>query len=186
MSSSRERIIETAERMVREQGAAAVTMAAVARESDVSRQMVYLHFANRSGLFTAITHHLDGEAKLRERFAEALEREPSVALEEVMRIWLGYLPRILPVDRELYATALTGGEGAEAWAERMDELRRLFRFAARRVELREPWTPETAADWIFTRTHLAVWDALVTGRDWSPGEMVDRTVLATLDELVGA
>ena len=184
MSSSRERVIEAAAAMVREHGAAAVTMAAVAREAGVSRQMVYLHFANRAGLFSAITHHMDARARLRERFAAALELEPVAALEGVMREWLAYVPQVLPIARELHAADMTGADGGEAWAERMDELRRLFRFAARRVALRDPWTPETAADWIWSRTHLTVYDQMVSVRGWAPATFAERTVRSVLAELV--
>ena len=183
-SNSRERIVEAAERMVRDQGAAAVTMAAVARESGVSRQMVYLHFTNRAGLFSAITHHVDARAGIREEFAAALELPPAESLEEVMRVWLRYVPVILPIARELYVTTVTGGEGGEAWAERMEEVRRLFRLAARRVDLREPWTPDTAADWIAARTHPMAWDQLVAGRGWAPEDLIERTVRTTLAELL--
>ena len=184
MSSSRDRILETAARMVAEQGIAAVTMAAVARESGVSRQMVYLHFSNRAGLFSAVTHHMDERAGLRERFQRALDLEPVEALETIMRVWIDYVPLILPIARELHAAALTAAEGGEAWHERMDELRRAFRFAARRVKLRDPWTPETAGDWIWSRTHVTVYDQLVSVRGWSREDFAERTVRSVLRELL--
>ena len=182
--NSRERIVEAAERMVREHGAAAATMAAVARESGVSRQMVYLHFTNRAGLFSAITHHVDERAGIRRRFAAALELEPEAALAEAMRVWMRYVPEILPIARELHAAATTGADGGEAWPERMDEVRLLFRLAARRVDLREPWTPETAADWIASRTSPTVWDQLVRERGWAPEDFIETTVRTTLAELL--
>lgn len=168
-----------------ERGAAAVTMAELARESGVSRQMVYLHFASRAGLFSAVTHYQDERAGLRERLAAALELEPVAALEAAMREWIAYVPLVLPIARELHAAAMTGAEGGEAWHERMDELRRLFRFAARRVELREPWTPGTAGDWIWSRTHLTVYDQLVEVRGWSRERFADTTVRTVLAELLG-
>lgn len=186
MSSSRERIIETAEGMVREQGAAAVTMAAVARASGVSRQMVYLHFSNRAGLFSAITHWHDERYGIRERFAQALVLEPVPALEQVMREWIAYVPVILPIMLELHAAAQTGVEGGETWHERMDEVRRLYRFAARRVQLREPWTPDTAADWIWTRTQATTVHELVNLRGWPLQQFADRTVETTLATVVAA
>lgn len=184
MSSSRDRIIETASRMVRDQGAAATTMAAVARESGVSRQMVYLHFSSRAGLFSAITHWHDQRYGIRERFARALELEPTAALEGLMREWIAYLPEILPIQRQLHAAFLTGAEGGDVWHERVDEVRRLYRLAARRADLREPWTPETAADWLWTRTQGSVFDEMVTLRGWSPEEFADRTVETTLETLL--
>ena len=184
MSSSRERILETAAALVAERGAAEVTMAEVARESGVSRQLVYLQFENRAGLFTAVTHFLDAQAGMRERFTELSALEPVAALEGVMRAWIDYLPSILPVARELQAAALAGTDGGEAWDVRMDELRRLFRAAARRVELRAPWTPDTAADWMLARTHLTAYDLLVVRRGWSHEDFADHTIGLTLGELL--
>lgn len=170
--------------MVREQGAAAVTMAAVARESGVSRQMVYLHFENRAGLFSAITHWHDERYGIRERFSRALEREPAAALEAVVREWIAYLPEILPIMRELHAAYLTGAEGGGIWLERMDEVRRLYRVATRRADLREPWTPDSAADWLWTRTQGSVYHELVELRGWTPQEFADRTVETSLATLL--
>ena len=101
-----------------------------------------------------------------------------------MRAWLEYIPEILPVARQLHTAAVTGADGGEAWDRRMDELRRAFRYAARRVELREPWTAETAADWIWSRTHLTVYDQLVVTRGWPPREFADRTVGSVIAEIV--
>ena len=182
MSSSRDRIIETAAALVRERGAA-VTMAEVARESGVSRQMVYLHFESRAGLFTAITRWYDAKTGLIERMTRTVELEPLDALEALMRAWMDYVPQVLPVARQLHAAAITGADGGEAWGLRMDELRRAFRYAARRVELREPWTAETAADWIWSRTHLTVYDQLVVERGWSASEFAEQTVRSVIEEI---
>src|SRR5688572_15491428 len=107
-------------------------MAEVARESGVSRQMVYLHFESRAGLFTAITRWHDARTGLIERMTRAAELPPLDALEAMMRAWLEYIPEVLPVARQLHTAAVTGADGGEAWDQRMDELRRAFRYAARR------------------------------------------------------
>lgn len=183
-SSTRDRILEAAARLVAERGATSLTMADVARESGVSRQFVYLQFENRAGLFSAVTHFLDGRAGIRERFAELLEAEPVAGLEGLMRAWIDYLPDILPVARELNAAAMVRSDGGEAWNVRMEELRRLFRAAAQRVELRRPWTPDTAGDWILVRTHVTAYDELVVRRGWSHADFADGTVRSTLGELL--
>ena len=184
-STSRERILEVASELVRERGASAVTMAEVARAAGVSRQMVYLHFQNRAGLFTAITRWHDERAGIEDRFRAAFELEPVAALEAAVRAWLAYVPEILPIARELHAAAMTGQEGGEAWHLRMDELRRMFRAVARRLDLREPWTADSAGDWIWSRAHVTVWDQLVNERGWTPEAVAGRTVSTLLAELVG-
>lgn len=183
-SNSRDRILEAAARLVKERGAAAVTMAEVAQAAGVSRQMVYLHFENRAGLFIAMTRWYDERSGLIERMAAAVELEPVPALEAQMRAWLDYVPTILPVARPLHALAMAGAEGGEAWHLRMEELRRAFRFSARRLPLRDDWTPDRAADWIWSRVHVAAWDELVTVRGWRPEEFIERTIAGVLADLV--
>ena len=121
-----------------------------------------------------------------ERITPTAELPPLDALESLMRAWLEYIPEILPVARQLHAAAMTGADGGEAWHRRMDELRRAFRYAARRVELRQPWTPETAADWIWSRTHLTVYDQLVVTRGWPSQDFADRTVPSVIGEITDA
>src|SRR5690348_15616134 len=55
-----ERILEAAERLLRERGAVhSVRVADVAEAANISRQSVYLHFDNRAGLLEAVTRRMD-------------------------------------------------------------------------------------------------------------------------------
>lgn len=105
-----------------------------------------------------------------------------------MRAWLGYVPEIVPVARALEAAEISGEEGGVAWRDRMEALRGAFRVAVERVAqdgwLAEGWTVETAADWVWARSHLETWQHLVAERGWSPEDYEERSVRSILAEVL--
>ncbi len=186
MSSSRERVLDSAWELVRRDGAEALTMVDVARDAGVSRQMVYVHFSNRAGLFTAMARHHDERSGFLRALDETARLEPRPALEAFLRAWLAYVPEILPVARALYAAALTGAEGGAAWHDRMDALRDGLRGRLRKVDLAEGWELDAATDWLYASVHTSVWDHLVVERGWDPRHFTELTIRAVLDELVAS
>ena len=186
MSNSRERILDTAFQLVREQGAGAVTMAGIADAAGLSRQMVYVHFHSRAGLLTAMARDHDRRSGFAARVAAARELPPAEAFERLLREWLAYLPEILPVARALEAAALTGEAGGDAWRNRTDDLHDQIRAAIERVELAPGGTVRTAADWAWARVQPGGFDHLVVERGWSADEYADRVARSVLAELVAA
>jgi AcrR family transcriptional regulator len=158
-------------------------MGEIARADGVSRQLMYLHFANSAGLLVAMTRRQDTRSGFRERAWGTRELEPVAALDALLRAWFDYLPEILPVTYALEAAALTGDDGADAWHDRMGELRETFRFATGRLELAAGWTADTAADWVWARVQPSNWRHLVDERDWTPDDYVDRAVASIRAEI---
>ncbi len=58
-NETRRRILETTVRMLEKHGGRGVRMADIARQTGISRQAVYLHFASRAELLDAATTYLD-------------------------------------------------------------------------------------------------------------------------------
>jgi AcrR family transcriptional regulator len=183
-AETRARILETAWGRVRDQGAEAVSVKAIATEAGVSRQLVYFHFGNRAGLLRAMARHGDRASGFTRRVVAARELPPAEALEALLREWCAYLPELLPVARALEAALITGDEGGDAWTDRMEDLREAFRLALERVALKPGWTVDDAADWVFARVHPAVYEHLVGRRGWIPARYTDLTVRSLLDELL--
>jgi AcrR family transcriptional regulator len=181
---TRTRILETAWRLARERGLGAVTVAEIAAAAGVSRQLVYVHFSNRAGLLVAMTRHQDARSGFRDRAWATRDLEPAAALEALIRAWHDYLPEIVPVAAELEAAVITGEDGAEAWNDRMGELREAFRIAVERLELAPGWTVETAADWAWARCQPSSWRHLVQERGWDPAEYARRTTASVLGEIL--
>ena len=100
---------------------------------------------------------------------------PVAGLEALVRAWLEYVPAILPVAEALEAALITGEDGADAWRDRMGELREAFRFAIDRVErdgaLAPGWTVDAAADWVWARCQPSTRRHLVGERGWEPGRI---------------
>ena len=185
-NDTRERILDEAWALARRRGLAAVTMGEIAKAAGVSRQLMYFHFANRAGLLVAMTRRQDTRSGFRERAWATRELEPVAALAALVRAWFEYQPEILPVTYALEAAALTGDDGADAWHDRMGELREAFRYATERLELAPGWTADTAADWVWARVQPSNWRHLVDERGWPAGDYVDRAVASIRAELRGS
>ena len=188
-TDTRSRILEAAWVLVSERGTTnGVTVAGIAAVAGVSRQLVYFHFENRAGLLAAMARYHDKESGFAGRVAATRELPPAEALEGLLRAWLRYVPEILPVARALEAAEITGDEGGAAWRDRMGSLREVFRAAVERVErdgrLAEGWTVETAADWVWARSHLETWQHLVGERGCSPADYAELSVRSILAEVL--
>ena len=190
-TETRSRILEAAWGLVSERGTTVgVTVAEIAAVAGVSRQLLYFHFENRAGLLAAMARHHDVASGFAERVAAARELSPVEGLEELLRAWLGYVPEILPVARALEAAEITGEEGGAAWRDRMGSLWGVFHSAVERVEkdgrLANGWTVQTAADWVWARSHLEGWQHLVVERGWSPEDYEERAVRSVLAEVLAS
>ena len=186
--NARAHILETAWGLIGERGVQAVTVADIAAASGVSRQLVYHHFESRAGLLVAMTRHHDAASGFRKRLVATRDLAPVEGFEAGLRLWLGYVPEVLHVARALEAALIAGDEGGAAWRDRMDDIHEAFRLAVARVEeagrLAPGWTVDTAADWVYARSHVSTWQHLVADRGWPPGDYVERTIASIMAEVV--
>ena len=153
-AGTRERILDAAWARVRDGGAGAASVKAIAADAGVSRQLVYFHYRNRAGLLLAMARHRDRTSGFAGRVRDG---GGSCRRSRRSRRCCGpgasYLPELTPVARALEAALIAGDEGGEAWTDRMGDLHAILRAAADRVagagRLAPGWT---AAD----RGRLAV------------------------------
>jgi AcrR family transcriptional regulator len=189
-AETRERILHAAWQLVRDQGAAAVSVKDVAAAAGVSRQLVYFHYRNRAGLLLAMARHQDQSSGFRHRVAATRELPPVAGFEAFLREWCAYLAEILPVARALEAAYITGDEGGEAWQDRMGELHEACRLAVERVagdnQLAPGWTVASAADWAWSRVLPGTWAHMVGMRGWDPDGFTERIIGSLLAELIAA
>jgi AcrR family transcriptional regulator len=189
-AGTRERILETAWRWVREGGTSAVSVKDIAAAAGVSRQLVYFHYGNRAGLLVAMARHHDEASGFRRRVAEARALAPAEALEALIRAWCAYVPDLLPVARALEAAWIAGDEGGTAWRDRMEDLSEALRRAVERVErdggLAAGWTVHTAADWLTATLQPATYVELVEARGWTEDDYTERTGTAARGVLLTA
>lgn len=187
-TETRSRILERAWALARERGINNVTIAEIARAAGVSRQLVYIHFTNRTGLLVAMARYHDVESGFRRKMTRSLRLPVGHTLPSLLEHWFDYIPEILPVARALEAAWITGEDGAEAWDDRMVDLRNAFAFAINRLHeagrLAEGWTVGMAIDWVWAQSNIEIWHYLVIERGWAPEQAKARMVQAILDEVL--
>jgi AcrR family transcriptional regulator len=183
-TATRERLPDAAWAEATERGVDLLTLARVAARAGVSRQAVYLHFGNRSTLLVEMARRIDYSSGFRQRLRAARKHPPRTAFRRVLEEWYAYLPLILPVHRALEAAALVGGEGAAAYADRMQDWRDGLRISAAALaesgELASRWTVDAATDWVWAAVHPTTYHHLVNDCDWDSTE-VAATTIATLE-----
>jgi AcrR family transcriptional regulator len=183
-------VLQVARTMIAKRGNAAISLVDVAAEAGLSRQALYLLFGSRSGLLLAVVDDLDDSSQVPSRLAALRLGLPAAeSFEPYLRTWFEYIPVVLPVARALLAAAATGDADAHrAWESRMQKLRGGYLQLAKGLKasglLRDGWTAEAAADWIFVQTHVDVWQHLVVESGWKPQTAVARIVGGLRDTLL--
>jgi AcrR family transcriptional regulator len=188
-STTRDRLLDAAWEESTTHGVAELTLAAVARRAGVSRQAVYLHFGNRATLLVDMAARIDHTSGFRRQLAATRRLPAREGLRRLLRAWFDYIPTILPVHLALEAAWLTGGDGAAAYRDRMEDWRAGIEIAVQRLEhegaLADGWSPKTATDWVWAQVHPTHYHHLTGERGWSPAaarrrltELVERDVVA--------
>jgi AcrR family transcriptional regulator len=176
---SRAALLDATRALISEGGFDALTMAAVADRADISRRAVYLHFATRAELVTALFSRL-GET---EDIGASLQRvwdspDAVAALAEWGRHLARTHPKILPVMLAAERARHVDPEAADLWQAGQHRwltgARRLADGLAREERLAQPWTPATAADMIWALMSPDLLNRLLHERRWSPRRIGDH------------
>lgn len=174
--------------LLTKRGDAGVTMAQIAKAAHVSRQAVYLHFADRAELMLALARHADekrGLAKEIQRIADA----PTgiAALAEMAAAQARSNPAIWAVALAVDAVRRTDNAAERSWQDRLKRRLEGCRQIIARMEaegnLREDLDPATAADLLWTITSLHTWEDLVLERKWTAAQYqrhITRLLLTAL------
>lgn len=170
--ATRKRILEAARGLLEDHGLP-ITMAQVAEVAGVSRQAVYNHVGDRSGLMVALVGHLDEVLGLAE-LAASVRGAPTgrEALAAMVALHATYHEHIIGFTRQAEALRHSDPAVAAAWEDRMAGRREAHRGIVRRLaeegELADGWDVESAAMVFYTVTLPRTWDELVLERGWSP------------------
>lgn len=184
------RILDAALALITRKGDANVTMAQIAKAARVSRQAVYLHFADRAALMVAVARHLDERLGLPADIQQMLDAPTGVAmLEAGVSIQARRNPSVWPVARALDAVRHTDAAAERAWQDRLASRLEGSRAIVARLQaernLRRGLDPAVAADLLWTLTSLRVWEDLVLARGWSARQyqqQITRLLLETVTQ----
>lgn len=169
---TRQRILDAALRLIVKQGGAEVTLADVARVARVSRQAVYLHFADRAGLFLALVRYAD-ERRGVPAAVRRIQEAPSgaAALREMAAMQARLNPEIWPLAGLFESVRRQDAAAEQSWQDRLTARLRGCRAIVARLEregiLRADLSAAVAADLLWTLTSLRSWEDLVLVRGWT-------------------
>ena len=115
------RILDSALALIAKRGEAKVTMAHIARAARLSRQAVYLHFADRAALMLAAARHLDERLGLSDEVRRIAEAPTGAAMVAAMvSLQARRNPALWPLARAVDAVRRTDVAAERAWQDRLD------------------------------------------------------------------
>lgn len=169
--TTRSRILDATSELLTEQGTQ-MKLSDVAYRAAVSRQAVYLHFGDRSGLLVALVEHMDETLDLGEALAEVhAASDGRSLLEAAMRLNTSFWRQVLPVAQVLEAAQHEDEALGAAWRNRMRFRHNSFKgFIERLAELGEldsSWNIDTAATTLYAVAHFDTWRELVIEFEWT-------------------
>lgn len=175
MSSSepttRARILQATLALI-ESGATGITMSQIAKQADLSRQALYLNFADKADLFVALLRYVDGKRGIVKEQARIRAAENgAAALLAVVDRQARLGPAYKPLADAFEQLRRQDPDAEKAWQDRQSDRLEGCRVVAARIEadgkLRDGVTVSAAADLIWSTTSSATWDDLVVERGWS-------------------
>jgi AcrR family transcriptional regulator len=166
MSSTRERILQSAAGLIDATPGTVPSMSEVARASGISRQAVYLHFPDRASLLLDLVAHVDEREGLADALAN-VEAAPDGPAQ--MRAWVEMQarrnPSIAPLARALDGSRHEDSPAATAWRDRTANRMRGATAIAERLRseahMHRSWTTADAAALLWELASFRVWDDLV-------------------------
>ena len=176
---TRTRILEAAIELLMRGKGADVSMAEIARAAGVSRQAVYLHFADRGSLFIELVHYADEKRGLAAEL-DKVRNAPSgvAALRTMAAVQARTNPGIWPLARATDAIRRTDEEVERAWQDRLKDRYAGCAAVVKRLihegSLRRGLTAEIATDLLWSITSLRAWEDLVIQRRWKPQQYEER------------
>lgn len=169
---TRKRILHATADLLTEGGGAGVRMSDIAKRAGISRQAVYLHFANRADLLIATTFYVDALKDSDARLAPSRAAKTGTErLDAFIEAWAGYLPEIYPIGKALIVMSPTDEEARSAWAQRMQDMREGCEAAINALkrdgDLTPGMQPSQATDLLWTLLLLPNWEHLTQTCGWS-------------------
>ena len=173
-ADSRTRVMDAALKLIRDRGHATVTMAQIAKAARLSRQAVYLHFADRGELMAALARHVHESLGLPAAIQRMMTDTPTGIglIETDVSMQARFNPAVWAVARAVDAVRRTDAAAERAWQERLKSRWDRCRVIVARLKndgsLRPGLDPSIATDLLWTMTSLRMWEDLVLEREWSP------------------
>ncbi|MCY6379451.1 TetR/AcrR family transcriptional regulator [Hoeflea prorocentri] len=174
---TRERILQSAWKLLEDGTASAVRMSDIAKAAGVSRQAVYLHFPKRAELLVAMTRYLDEVKNVDGRLEKSRgARSGRDRLDAFVEAWGNYIPEIYGVAKALLAMKDTDLEAEMAWNNRMEAVRQGCEAAVRDLkrdgDLMDGLTQKQATELLWMLLSVRNWEQLTRECGWSQKQYI--------------
>jgi AcrR family transcriptional regulator len=179
--ATRRRILDAAKALLEANPGAPISMAAVATRAGVSRQALYLHFADRTSLFLELTRVIDANLRTPAR-QRRVDEAPTArdALREAIALQAWLKPRLRGVATALDVLRRSDPAADAAWKEREHARLERCEQVVRRLEQEGDLTPvlnvPSAARCLWAVTSQRVWDDLAIDQGWSTIQYRERLI----------
>jgi AcrR family transcriptional regulator len=172
-------------------GEAGFTMAQIAKKAKISRQALYLHFADRAQLLDALVRYADDKRGLTSAIQHIVDAPTArEALGRMVSLQALQNPRIWAIALAFEAVRRTDKAAQRSWqarqTRRLETCRTIIERLRREGELRPTLTMEEAADLLYVITSLRMWEDLVLVRGWTADEYQERVTRLLLEGLTAA
>jgi AcrR family transcriptional regulator len=179
-SGTRDRILKAALKLLEASQGKGVRMTDIAKRAGISRQALYLHFSTRAELLIATTYYLDEVKGVEERLVPSRTAQSGIErLDAFIEAWGTYIPEIYGIAKALLAMRDTDEAAAEAWDERMQDMREGCEAAINALNrdkmLSPDHSPNQATDILWTMLSVRNWEQLTIECAW-PQEIYIETL----------
>jgi AcrR family transcriptional regulator len=187
--NSRTQILDAALALITKRGEAGLTMAEIGKAARVSRQAVYLNFADRGDLLLALVRYIDERRGLKQELQKLIDAPTGLAaLRELVSLQTRMNPGVWAIARALDAVRRTDAAVERSWQDRLksrlEGCRAVVARLARDGVLRKDLPVNAAADILWSVTSLGAWEDLVLQRRWRAAEYEERIYRLLQDTLI--
>jgi AcrR family transcriptional regulator len=183
------RILDAALALVKRRKGADVSMAEIAKAARLSRQAVYLHFADRADLMLALVRYAHEKLGAAEQLLKLEQAANGVA---AMKLWVSLQartnPRIWSVARSLEVVRRTDKAAERGWQDRLKHRLEVCRRIVTRMyndgALKRSVTPQVGTELLWSITSLRAWEDLVLERGWTVSQYEERITTLLCNALV--
>jgi AcrR family transcriptional regulator len=164
-------------------------MSEIAEAAGVTRQLLYVHFDNRTDLLVELSRRLDADART-PGLQATIDDAPTArdALRAAVRVQAEIKPKIHGLATSLELLRPSDEAAAAACEEREDarlaRCRAVIDRLAAEGQLTPGWSRAAAAELVWSMTSLRSWEDLVHRRGWSKPSWIKRTTEAIEAALV--
>jgi AcrR family transcriptional regulator len=166
-----------------------IAMAAIAKAAGLSRQALYLIFADKADLFVELVRYVDEQRGLVAELAKIRDAPSGVAaLLAMVDLQARQNPSLKPLADALELLRRQDPAAERGWQDRLDARLGGCRATVARMQaegsLKPGLDPDVAADLIWTITSLRMWDDLVAQRGWSADQYRERVTALLMASVV--